>query len=758
MLDIPRRAPPRRVPRLQETPVFTTLLQRVLHRRRLVVLLFSVATAVTPIALTQLVVDTDPENMLSSDDPVRVRTDDLADRFGLGPQIAVGLVAADGLTAPQLSAAIALEPEIAALPGVVEHGVIGPGALVGPQTLAAPDGLARARATIADHALLGGQVLSADGTTATLLVGLVDDRDAPAVAEAARRLVADDVALDGTEVAVAGAPLAQEAFGRQMFVQMAIFAPLAALVVIALVLVFFRALRPVVATMTVAMSTVLLTMGLLIGTGNTVHIMSSMIPIFLLPIAILDAVHVLSEYAERAREHSDRTAAILAVYGDLVRPITFTSVTTAIGFGSLALTPIPPVRTFGIFVAVGVAIAWLATMVLLPVLLLGMDLSRENVRDRSRSPLARLVRGLGAGVLAHRRAVLGAAAAVAVVAGAGLTLIEVNDDPVEWFRADHEVRRASETLAERLAGTANLHLVVEGGPGALVQPGAVRAVHGIATDLAAVPEVGSVASYTAMRADDPLLDLLVTPDGAAANVWLRLRSGDNQTVEQVLAHADDVLAATPLPDGLQASWAGQAVLNLTWQDQMVSGMVRSFAAALALLVLVLVGLYRSVRWGLLAAVPVVWTVLITYGAIGWLGIDFNMPIAVLSTLALGIGVDFAIHFVSRFRTLRDRTPDSRAAVRQFMEEPARAVTRNAMIVAIGFVPLVLADLVPYVVVGLLLASIMVLSWLATLVLLPALVTGRPRQRRMLDPRGATVASVPRPATVATVGAHGDRRG
>ncbi len=166
-------------------------------------------------------------------------------------------------------------------------------------------------------------------------------------------------------------------------------------------------------------------------------------------------------------------------------------------------------------------------------------------------------------------------------------------------------------------------------------------------------------------------------------------------------------------------------MNLTWQQQMVSGMTRSFLLALGLLTLVLMTLFRSVRWGMAAMLPVLGTVVVVYGALGWLGIDVDMPVAVLSSLALGIGVDFAIHFVSRYRSLLARLGDRRAAVAVFMEEPGRALTRNALVIAGGFLPLLLADLVPYVVVGLLLAGIMALSWLATMTVLPALVVGRP---------------------------------
>jgi predicted RND superfamily exporter protein len=135
----------------------------------------------------------------------------------------------------------------------------------------------------------------------------------------------------------------------------------------------------------------------------------------------------------------------------------------------------------------------------------------------------------------------------------------------------------------------------------------------------------------------------------------------------------------------------------------------------------MVALFRSVRWALLSVLPVLWTVLVVYGALGLVGKDYDMPIAVLSTLVLGIGVDFAIHFVQRFREYDDEFGDRAATLRAFFEEPARALTRNALVIAIGFTPLFLSSLVPYLVVGAFLSLIIILSWLATLLMLPAIV-------------------------------------
>ena len=200
-----------------------------------------------------------------------------------------------------------------------------------------------------------------------------------------------------------------------------------------------------------------------------------------------------------------------------------------------------------------------------------------------------------------------------------------------------------------------------------------------------------------------------------------MRDGDNQAMRVVVDPTEGFLGSNPLPDGISVAWAGETYLNLIWQDKMVSGMLKAFLTTLAVVLALMVVLFRSLRWAGLAIVPVAWTVLLMYGVLGYAGKDYDIPIAVLSTLVLGIGVDFAIHFVQRLRELL-ADAGSRAALRAFFQEPGRALTRNALVIAIRFTPLFLSSLVPYVVVAALLPSIILLSWLATILVLPAITS------------------------------------
>ena len=744
-----------KAPRTQHEPTglvaraSMALVNTSMERPKRVVAAAAVITLLFAAMFVRVDIDTDPENMLAADAPVRVRNAEMRETFGTGDMIVVGLFADRSLATPDvLAEAFEFHDALANLDGVAEATMISVRTAsrdAAPTTLGDAEALA---VTIAGDPLLGGNVLSADADTLAFFVPLDAKSDAQPVRDAANELLDGAPQLAGLERHVAGLPLAQEAFGAQMFVQMAVFAPMAGLAIFALMLLFFRRLVLVGPAMVLAMLSVIWAMGALIGSGNSLHIMSSMIPIFLMPIAILDAVHVISEFFDRYSSARDRPSALQAVFAELAGPIAFTSVTTIVGFLALALTPIPPVQVFGVFIAFGVLVAWLCTMTVLPAVLMLVpetSIARavgEGSADSSR--FARLVRSLPIGAVRRRRPLLAAFALVAIAAIPLISSIEVNDNPVNWFRSGHEVRVATERLNGELPGTFAANLLLEADDAALLtSPETIAAVAALQERWATDPNIGTSASYVdllggavgddasgliARRAtESPLVGTLIDDTGTQANLRLQLRNGDNQAMNEVLGVTEQQLAMTPLPEGVTSNWAGETYLNVVWQDEMVAGMLRGFIVTLAVITVLLSILFRSIVWALIGISPVLWTILVVYGGIGLIGKDFDMPIAVLSTLVLGIGVDFAIHFVERFRELKADLGSSALAIEAFAEEPARALSRNAAVVAIGFLPLLFSSLTPYVIVGLFLGAIIVLSWLSTVIALPALVASGDRR-------------------------------
>jgi predicted RND superfamily exporter protein len=192
-------------------------------------------------------------------------------------------------------------------------------------------------------------------------------------------------------------------------------------------------------------------------------------------------------------------------------------------------------------------------------------------------------------------------------------------------------------------------------------------------------------------------------------------------MEKVVEAVDEFLADTPPPVPLKHSWAGLTYINTVWQNKMVWGMLQSFMGSFIIVFIMMTILFRSPVWGIVCMVPLLITIAVIYGIIGLVGKDYDMPVAVLSALTLGMAVDFAIHFLERARSSYAQTGSWQKSVGEMFGEPARAITRNVLVIAIGFLPLLAAPLIPYKTVGIFLCAIMALSGAVTLLALPSII-------------------------------------
>jgi hypothetical protein len=206
-----------------------------------------------------------------------------------------------------------------------------------------------------------------------------------------------------------------------------------------------------------------------------------------------------------------------------------------------------------------------------------------------------------------------------------------------------------------------------------------------------------------------------------ANIWMQLPSGDNKDMEKVVKAVDEFFAETPPPVSLKHNWAGLTYINTVWQNKMVWGMLKSFMGSFIIVFIMMTILFRSPLWGLVCMVPLLITISVIYGVIGLVGKDYDMPVAILSALTLGMAVDFSIHFLERARASHARTGSWQESVSVMFGEPARAIARNVLVIAIGFLPLLAAPLIPYKTVGIFLCAIMALSGAVTLLALPAIL-------------------------------------
>ena len=741
---------------------------------KLVVFLAVVLSLLFMTQFPKMRTDTNPKNMLPATSEVRVWNDEVEKTFSLyEDMIVLGIVNEQGILNQDTLAKIErITGEVLRIKGVaardvssfttIDNVTVEDGTLkVAPLMTTVPSdekGLQYLRKMLYENPLFINRIISKDGKTTAIYIPLEKGANGKEIADSLRAIVAKEKGAE--KYYIAGDPVARDTFGAEMFKLMAVFAPIAGFVMFVVRYLMFRDLFLSFALMMDAMISIIWSMGLLIGLGFPIHIMSSMAPVFLMAIAT-DSVHIFNEFYFRYREKGNKKAAIIETMKAVSRPVRYTALATAAGFAVLLFMNIVPVKVFGGLVAFGTIALRVLSFSFIPAMFMFVSdktLARIAAsEDEGTGKVSHILRRLAGIGTDHPRKTVLAGLVLFAVAVVGLTQIKVNNNLVEWFKPSSEIRIADSVMNKALGGTSTGYIVALAKEDDYIKtPEAMRYMEGLQRHLEALPVVGkttSVVDYVkrinrVLHDDDPAfdkvpeskelvgqylflfamsskpsdLDNVVDYPFKKANIWVQLKTWDASAMKDVIQAVDEYRKAHPSPMELKP--AGIAYFNLIWNEEVLGDMVRGFILALIVVFAILALDFRSVKWAVVGYTPLLFTVLLLYGVVGFVGKDFDMPISVLSCLSLGMAVDFAIHFVSRLRQRRREVQGESLldALQWTAARPGKGIVRNAVLFAASFAVMIFAPLTPYVTVGAFIVSMMLLSAVMTIIYLPALIT------------------------------------
>ena len=737
---------------------------------------------VTPLFLAQLPkiqLDTNPKNMLPPTSDVRVWNDSVDQTFGLYEDtIVVGIVHPRSvLNTGTLEKVRDITAEVLKVKGVAGRDVSSfttidnvtaeaGGLRVAPLVTKIPQGgaeLQALRKTLLENPLFVDRIISRDEKTTVIHVPLEKGANGSEVADRIREILAKHQGEE--QYYIAGEPVARDTFGAQMFKLMRVFSPLAATIMFLAILFMFRSLVMAASMMLVAIITIIWTMGLGIGLGFPIHVMNSMTPLFMMAIAT-DSIHIYNEFYFRFRETKDKRRAIIETMEAVGRPVRYTALATAAGFAVLLFMHVVPVKVFGGMVVFGTIVLRLFSFTVIPAILtfvreekVGRAAAGENIAtDRA----SRALGALASWGTNMPKATVAVGLMLIALAVLGASRIVVNNNVVAWFKPSSEIRTADTVINRALGGTSLGYVIAAADrPDGIKDPETLRYIEGLQRHLETLPTVGktvSVADYvkrinrvlhnddvkfytvpgtadttaqylflfsTSAKPSD--LDNVVDYPFQRANIWVQLKTWDNRAMASVIRATEEYQRANPTKLDLKPS--GVAYFNLVWNHEVLWDMVRGFLLALVVVFIILVFNFRSVKWALIGYVPLLFTALLIYGVVGFAGKDFDLPMSVLSCLSLGMAVDFAIHFISRLKQRlaevgADPARDPAALKEALLwtaARPGKGIMRNAVLFAVAFSVMLFSPLVPYVIVGSFIISMMLISALLTLLYLPALI-------------------------------------
>lgn len=613
------------------------------------------------------------------------------------------------------------------------------------------------RAAVRSDQLFRANLVSADESAAMIVADFDDhirDLELAAVIEGA---VAPE--RDGTvSIALAGAPILRAELARYTAMMTFLF-PLAVLVIGLVHYEAFRTVQAMLLPLVTALLSVVWALGIMGWLGQPMDTWSAMTPVLILAIAAGHAVQILKRYYEELAYTPDSSEAVVRSI-IAVGPVMFIAGgIAAAGFASLMTFGITSIRAFGLLLASGIVSALVIEMTFTPACrcILPAPKSRELQRESSKRWLDRALDLLGHVLVARPKAVLAAAALVVGTVAIGATHIEVDNSFRLWFAPDTQIRRDDALLNDRLPGSATLRILVEGREdNVLLEPAVLRAIDDLEGEMRRDARIGGVTSiadhvkrmHQAMHDGNPsayaipdsaqmigeylfLYGASAGPDGLSAFV-----DADNRrTVIRALSKTDSAAFSRDYLHHLQAYAAqrfqdlpvtvgiagGTLGVQTAMNDLVVHEKVINILQVSAIIFVLCALVLRSIVGALFVLTPLAIAVVVNFGIMGWAGVWLDMSTAAMTAMGISIGADFAIYQIFRIREEWLRTGSLETATLVSMRTSGKAIFYVSSAVILGYMVLPLSGFSIWARLGILTATGIGTSALATLTVIPALV-------------------------------------
>tara|TARA_R110002110_G_scaffold91264_2_gene237407 strand:- start:13069 stop:16263 length:3195 start_codon:yes stop_codon:yes gene_type:complete len=738
--------------------------------------------------LPQLQTDLNSDAFLAPDNPALVYRDLVRERFGLSDPLVVAVVGehdnavyrtdvlqliqqlSDKLSGlPNINdsrvVSIATENNIVSSPDGME---VKPFLDPMPDT---PDALSKLKRALDQFPLYQGVLVSRDGRAALIVAELLDEDQAQASYQAVMQVVGDTAPPEGITLHVAGEGAVMGYLVSYVDADAKRLVPLTGVVILAIIFLVFRQFSPVIMCAVIIACTLVVTVGAMAGQGVPFYVITNAMPVILVGISVADAIHIYSHYFDLQREHPqrDRRELLSETVNTMFRPITLTTLTTMAGFLGLYFAAyMPPFKYFGLYAALGVAVAWFYSLFFLPA---AMALTLPAARPRSANAFATRVSVLAQLPLRYPRGVISIFVLMVLVGSFAASRLQVDDDPIGLFLPDEPVAVADRAINEHMQGSNTLDIVIETPEvEGLFDPARLRQIEALQSYLATLPYVGgsvSIVDYLKQmnRAlsdggqeayvlpDDPdliaqyflIYSVMSDPtdfeeevdyDYQTANIRVFTKSGGYQEARQIIeplqAYIDEHFATTQM----SATLSGRVNLNYRWIKELAHSHFSGLAIALVLVWAVSALLFRSEKAGVYTLIPVLCAVLGVYAVMVIMNISLGMGTSMFAAIAVGLGIDFAIHTLDRLRSLCGRhSGDVQAAIIEYYTTTGKALMFNFLAIACGFGVLTASKIVSLNSFGSIVMLAIATSFIASVTLLPAMVA-------VLRPQFVVAATAP----------------
>jgi predicted RND superfamily exporter protein len=574
--------------------------------------------------------------------------------------------------------------------------------------------------------------LSEDGQTAGLLITL----DSAQTREARLRLLTTlrteaPEQIEGT-VRIVGLPLLKERVASYIAHDQSVVIPLSVIVMMIMLALLFRRVAGVVLPMMVVGLSLVTTLGLYAACGLELNSITSLLPPVVIVLSVSVAVHLFDAWNHVVNLGGRGGEAVRTAEKQVWKPCVFTAAMTAVGLLSLCFSPVPAVKLFGLFSAIGVLLSVCYGFIILPV---ALGWTPVCISPANKTPMHRFLQTLARWPVLYPKAIMLGALLITALSVWAATKVENNTDLIRFFKKNDPTYLAHADVNRTLGSVRSLNLLIQRSDGATINPHTDLAeLAAFADEIEQIPDVvrtDSIADFPmnpTAPAPPELAERFIADEGRLLHMEVHLGDIGSARAAEIVNRIRTIAQTTP-GDGWIVEPTGDYYQMVRDSNQLVVTLLKSFALSLCAVMGSTCLLFRSVRVLVPAFIPNILPVIWGAGLMGLLGIDLSTGTTMVAAVLIGLAVDDTIHYLHHFQTFRHLP--IREATRSTTLRIGHALTASSIVLVSGFWMGAFGSFIPTNTFALLTGCMMISALFCDLLVLPAylILTTRDRHER-----------------------------
>ena len=615
------------------------------------------------------------------------------------------------------------------------------------------EGMEKLRSNVRNNEMVFGRLVSTDEKVTIVIAEIEDDVFSQ---EFYRRILELGRSFEGPEkIRVAGRPIVEGTMALLGPADMKRMVPIVVLVIILVLLLVLRSFKSTFLTLLVVLFSTVWTFGLMAALRIPIYAISTMIPIMLIAIGVADGIHLYSHlhlFMIKNPNAAKRDATLDMIKG-MWKPVVMTSVTTAVGFISLLTSQVYPIKYFGVFTAFGVMVAMVFSLVMIPagVMVFGLPKWKGQNKGTNENKKNFAVK-FSSNIIKYKYVTIVLTVLIILISVMGIGKVWINSSFLDKFEKDSDIVLTDKFINENFGGTSTLNVILDSkDKEAFKNPDVLRAIDKMQDDVEGrLKIVGNSFALTdylkrmnkVMHADDEKYNIIpesreliaqylllyemsgdpenlwkvVDYDYKKANLTFQLKSDNSKAINSVIAIIEKHISELN-GKNVELKYAGSGYKGLVFTDLILKGQVASLLMSLIIVIILLSIMFKSLVAGIIGSVPIIITSIISFGVMGLLNIPLSTTTALLSSIAVGIGIDYAVHFLERYKIYAGETGDKILTSQLTMRHSGRAIVFNAIVVIAGFLVLLFSVFPPNRALGMLVSLNMFTSFLGTVTIM-----------------------------------------